>query len=152
MRFRGTFTPIDFNLRTYLAEFEESMKMQLEEAASRWLAAATGRIPLWSGMARASLAKVAELTNGRIVLSPLRGKSRVPEGRNLGTAEIVASGTNFYFEVSTSVIHFIIQENRNVGKSRSAPWGAFAAGQAAFDTYPFQVPPPDIGPDKPERI
>lgn len=131
MKFKARFRGLEFDLAAYLISLEDQMQLQLEEAAREWLAAVTGRVPLWSGMARGSLLKIAHLANGRIVVSPLKAKSRVAKGEILGDAEIKAETPEFYFKVSTRVPHYVEQESRNVGISPSAPWKSFEAGNTA---------------------
>lgn len=89
MRFTGQFVGVKLDLQSYRARLEAYLQEKLHEAVRAWLqviAGSGGRVPLWSGMARSSLLEISQLVDGRIVLSPLKAKSRVPEGRRLGTA------------------------------------------------------------------
>lgn len=144
MRFRGTYNGIDLRINEFINALDSTMQDHLEEGARLWIEATTGRVPLWSGMARASLLKISQLVNGRVVLSPLKGKSRIPKGTRLGEAEITAKYPNYKFEVATKVEHYVIQEDRNVGKSRSAPWRSFDAGADAFIAYAGTIGLPPV--------
>ena len=96
-----------------------------------WLKAATGRIPVWSGMARASLLNVAAEIGGSIVIQP-RAKSRISQGVPMGTVTPKYGPDDFTITISTSVPHYVLQEYTNVGVSKSAPWRSFDAGIAAY--------------------
>lgn len=104
------------------------MKIALRD----WLQAVSQRVPVWSGMARSSLFAVAQLAGGNLLLSPLKGASRIAAGRRAGTATIVKEGNSVVFTFSSTVLHYIEQEDSNVGVSRSAPWQSLKAGEDAF--------------------
>jgi hypothetical protein len=144
MRFRGTYRGIDFDLNKYTSVLDERMREHLEEGARLWIEATTGRVPLWSGMARASLLKISQLVSGRIALAPLKGKSRIPQGTRLGEAELTAKFPDYKIEIATRVEHYVIQEDRNVGKSKSAPWRSFSAGADAFIAYAGSIGLPPV--------
>jgi hypothetical protein len=149
MKFQGEFVGVTFDLNAYIALLDDHLREQLEEGARRWVEATTGRVPLWSGMARASLLKISELVSGVVVLSPLVGKSRVPSGRNLGNASIIANFPTYRFDVTSSVPHYVLQETQNVrartGRgSPSAPWRSFDAGREAFTEFMRSVGLPPI--------
>lgn len=109
-------------------EMEEATRLALQD----WLTAVSGRVPLWSGMARGSLYTVARLSGGQLVLAPLRARSRVTLGQLLGKAELQVRPGHVKFEFTSNVRHWEIQETRNVGISKSAPWRALEAGREAF--------------------
>lgn len=131
MKFRARFRGLELNVPAYITELESFMQNKLEEIAREWLTAVTGRVPLWSGMARASLLSVSRIANGTVVLSPLKAKSRVPKGERLGDAEIKIETPIYEFIASTRVPHYVRQEHDNVGVSMSAPWKSFEAGNSA---------------------
>jgi len=78
-------------------------------------------------MARGSLLELAELISGRILIQP-KVASRIPLGRALGTAEQI----DFILTITTEVPHYVLQEYKNVGVSRSAPWLSFESGAIAY--------------------
>lgn len=133
-KFRGSFSTIKLDVTQYTAALDAEMQQTLEKGAREWVAAATGRVPIWSGMARASLRPISKLANGNIVISPLMAKSRIPEGERLGSAELTARFPEYKLSIATSVTHFVIQDTTRVrrGGSPRAPWNAFAAGNAAL--------------------
>ncbi len=148
MRFFGEFIAARLNVAAYKALVDEFMSAKLQEGARVWLTAVTGRVPLWTGMARASLLDLSRLVNGQILLSPLQDRSRIPQGDSLGSARLLSSFPFYIFEVATQVPHYTLQEFKNVRTSTgrgspSAPWRSFDAGQAAFIEYArtVQLPP-----------
>lgn len=114
--------------REVLKDLEISVKLALRD----WLKAVSGRVPIWTGMARASLFAVAQLSGGHLLLSPLKGPSRIALGKSLGTATLETRGKEVIFTFSSDVLHYAIQENQNVGISKSAPWRSLKAGEEAF--------------------
>lgn len=109
---------------------EIAMKISLRD----WLkviAGPGGRVPLFTGMARASLFKVAQLSGGTLLLSPLRGASRVSMGKALGTASIRREGNKVVFRFRSSVPHWQSQES-SPGLSPSAPWQSLPAAANVF--------------------
>lgn len=132
MRFTGQFVTAKLDINAYKRVLTDYLRAKLKEATSKWLIATTGRVPVWSGMARGSLLEVAEFSQTTLVISPKDGvKSRIPLGRALGTAEPTENLDDFKIEIETSVPHYVSQEVRNVGVSKSAPWRSFDAGQEA---------------------
>ena len=135
MRFHGTFVGVKFDLPGYRRQLEDHLVELLHQGAKAWLqvvAGSGGRVPLWSGMARASLLELSELIDGRVVLSPLKGPSRVPKGRALGTAIQEISESKVQLTIETMVPHYTMQERANVGVSKTAPWQSLLAGRLAF--------------------
>ncbi len=137
MRFTGRFVGAKLDLQKYRTELEDYLLRRLHEAIKAWLqvvAGSGGRVPLWSGMARASLIELAQLIDGRIVLSPLKGKSRIPEGKTLGTVRQIITNCKIIIQIETDVEHYNVQEYTKVAGrgSPSAPWHSRAAGLIAF--------------------
>ncbi len=134
MKFTGTYTGIKFDLSAYQRRLETYLVELLHLGAKDWLkvvAGNRGRVPVWTGMARASLLELSELINGTILISPLKGKSRIQRGRALGTAVQEISKSNVKLTIQVSVPHYVEQE-RSSGRSPSAPWRSFSAGILAF--------------------
>ena len=145
-KFRGTFTTVNVDVNAYIATLDSFMQEKLEEAARRWVEAATGRVPVWTGMSRASLRPITKLANGTIVISPLQAKSRIPEGERLGDASLIARFPQYELKISTAVEHFVIQDETKVrrGGSPSAPWKAFEAGNAAMQAVLSEITLPPV--------
>jgi len=137
MRFFGEFKGAKLDLRRYKSALEVMLMRQLHEGVRAWLqviAGDKGRVPIWSGMARASLLEISRLVNGQIVLSPLKVKSRIGEGDSLGTALQTIDDGKIIIEIITNVPHYNVQEYRKVeGRgSPTAPWRSRDAGMIAF--------------------
>ena len=137
MKFTGTFVGIKLDLLLYQQQLQDYLVEILHEGAKAWLMAVAGRggrVPLWSGMARASLLELSELIDGTVVLSPLKAPSRVPQGRFLGTATQEISKSNVQITIETSVPHYTLQEYQRAkqGGSPRAPWQSLIAGAVAF--------------------
>ena len=132
MKFTGQFLGAKVDIDKYQQQLREAIENALEEGAKLWLKAVVGRVPLWSGMARASLLELSRLISGQVVLSPLKAKSRIPKGDSLGTAEYNSDRTTL--TITTNVKHYNVQEYRS-GISPSAPWRSLDAGAVAFSNY-----------------
>lgn len=126
MRFTGQFTGAKLDLSSYKKKMNAYLEAKLHEAANSWLQAVTGRVPVWSGMARGSLLELSELVSGKLAITP-KVKSRIPLGQSLGTA----IQDDFIIIITTAVPHYTLQEYTNVGVSKSAPWRSLNAGATA---------------------
>lgn len=149
MRFTGTYTGIKFDLSGYEQQLQDHLIDALHMGAKAWLKAVAGRggrVPLWSGMARASLLEISELIDGTVVLSPLKVPSRIPQGRTLGKATQKISTSKVDITIETSVPHYTLQEYQRAktGGSPRAPWHSLEAGIVAFRlaTKDVQLPKP----------
>lgn len=133
MKFTGHFTGPQLNLKAWEAELRTLLETKLHEYVREWLRAVTGRVPVWSGMSQASLLAISEMVGGRLVISP-KVKSRIPQGRALGTATKTMTKTDFNITIITKVPHYTSQEYRKSprGGSPSAPWFSLFAGSEAF--------------------
>lgn len=149
MKFTGHFTGAKLDLTAYQRRVEAHLKNELQRVTIAWLRAVTGRVPVWSGMARASLLNVAVEIGTHIAIAPIV-KSRMYLGQPMGTVE-ADYGLDPTIRISTSVPHYVLQEYKNVGISKSAPWRSFAAGAVAYNSTArtVQLPPLIF---KPKRI
>lgn len=132
MKFTGRFTGATLDTRAWRAQLRNHLEAKLNEGAKAWLGGVTGRVPVWSGMSQASLLKLSELVGGTIIISPKQGvKSRIPQGRDLGSATLVITDTDFTITIVTEVPHYTYQEYKK-GVSRTSPWFSQFAGNEAF--------------------
>lgn len=132
------------DLTAYKAKLDSYLEAELQRVAKIWLAGVTGRVPVWSGMARASLLFLAEMVGGRIAIAPVAGApNRIPRGKAMGTAQRLGP---YLIEVSTKVPHYVLQEYHNVGVSKSAPWLSFPNGAIAYRqaVKSVKLPRPDF--------
>ncbi len=147
MKFTGHFTGAKLDLGAYQRLLEAHLKNELRRVTKEWLRAVTGRVPVWSGMAQASLQNVATEIGTSLVISPGH-KSRVGLGTPMGTVNARYGPTDFTITISTRVPHYVLQESRNVGVSKSAPWQSFEAGAIAYlkAAQSVRLPQPVIKP------
>jgi len=137
MKITGQFVGLKLDSNAYLARLRKHLTKELQRVARAWLGGVTGRVPIWSGMSQASLLALSELANGKLVISPKANvKSRIPQGRALGTVIPKYGPDEFTFTIITDVEHYNIQEYSKVarGGSPSAPWRSLLAGELAFRT------------------
>lgn len=132
MKFTGQFVQIKLDQAQFAKELEKHLQKLIEEAATAWLAAVLGRVPLWSGMARASLLELSRLINGTVILTPLKAKSRIPQGEVLGTATPDYKPASVKITINTDVPHYNLQEYTQAG-SPTAPWRSLEAGNKAYE-------------------
>lgn len=131
MRFDGTFAAATINTIQFEKVLKNHLKIELRKVANAWLLGVVGKIPVWSGMSRGSLLELVKLINGKLVITPKGGvKSRITEGRSLGTAIENLDLNDFSITITTDVDHYNLQEYTNVDISQSAPWGSLIAGAA----------------------
>lgn len=149
MKFTGHFTGAKLDIDAYLTKLEKHLKNELHRVTKDWLHAVTGRVPVWSGMAQASLSAVAIEIGTSLVISPTH-KSRVGLGTVLGTVNANYGPTRATIAISLSVPHYVLQEFSNVGVSKSAPWRSFEAGAAAYlaSARSVRLPVPKLRPIK----
>ena len=143
MKFTGHLTGAKLDLQAYKSELDKYLEKVLRQAANAWLRGVTGRVPVWSGMAKASLLELSEMVNGNVVITP-RVKSRIPLGRSLGTAV----RDDFTITITTKVPHYTLQEHTNVGVSRSAPWQSLQRGAEYYKQVEVTLPKPVFKPKK----
>lgn len=155
MRFTGNFVGVKLDLSQYQQQLEDYLVEILHRGTKAWLQAVAGRggrVPLWSGMARASLLELSQLIDGTIVLSPLKAPSRISQGRSLGTAVQEISKSNVQITIETAVPHYTLQESQRAkqGGSPTAPWRSLIAGKVAFQsaTKDAKLPNPKFEPLK----
>jgi len=153
MKFTGHFTGAKLDLSAYQRRLEAHLAHELQRIARTWLRAVTGRVPVWSGMARASLLNVAVEIGTSIVIAPV-AKSRVSLGQPLGMVTSTYGPNDFTIRITSTVPHYVLQEYTHVGVSKSAPWRSFAAGAIAYRAVAQTVmlPPLVIKPVKIKAI
>ncbi len=128
----GYITTGHINTGQFERQFKQEMTFNLHKVVRAWLMAATGRVPIWSGMAMGSLLEVSETVNGGLIVTPRTGiKSRIGLGRSLGSADAEYGPSIYSMIIKSSVKHYVEQDVTNVGVSKSAPWMSFPAGMVA---------------------
>ena len=129
---KGYVTTGHINVSEFERQFKREMTLNLHNVVKAWLMAATGRVPVWSGMAMGSLLEVSETVDGGLIITPRTGvKSRISKGRSLGSADAEYGPSEYTMIIKSSVPHYVEQDVANVGVSLTAPWMSFPAGMAA---------------------
>lgn len=126
MRVTVTITQIRLDTTRFKRELENNLRNLARSAARAWLTRAVPAVPVYSGMARGSLLKIARLSSGKVSISGFKAPNRVPEGQRLGRAQLSAKG----FTIETAVAHYADQDE-NQGVSASSPWKSFQLGNRA---------------------
>jgi hypothetical protein len=102
----------------------------IKAGARAFILAEASRIPVWSGMAIASLAAAAaEVGGGTAININVSGTiedgtfigTRIAEGLSMGTSSVVVTKNGAKFTWATSVPHFIENETSTGPKSLKAP-------------------------------
>lgn len=122
----------------WLKEADPVFRKAFFTAIKAFLNEAVGHIPLWHGMARGSLLKVAAYVNPKvpgnpvvIPLSPLKGPSRINLGQQLIEFTFKFEAGKYFFSIEPRVEHFRYLD-RNAGASPTSPWESFKHGRKAF--------------------
>ena len=130
---KGYVTTGHINISEFLSQFKREMTLNLHKVIRDWLIAATGMVPIWSGMAMGSLLSVSETVGGGLIVTPRTGiASRVGLGRALGSADAVYGPDVYSMIIKSSVEHYVSQDV-SPGISKSAPWMSFPAGMSAAE-------------------
>ena len=128
----GYITTGHIDIFQFERQFKQEMTLNLHKVVRAWLAAATGKVPIWSGMAMGSLLNVSETVNGGLIITPRTGiRSRIGLGRSLGSADARYGPGEYSMIIKSSVPHYVVQDVTDVGVSQSAPWMSFPTGMAA---------------------
>lgn len=132
MKFTGSFALAEIDINKYKELLRQHLVKELKRVAGAWFEGAILKIPVWSGMSQASLLELVDLLNGTLLIEPIgNAPNRIAKGMALGTATLNQDFSDFNITIVTDVPHYNVQEYRNVGVSKSAPWHSLEAGQAA---------------------
>lgn len=133
-KFRSEFYKLKLNTKAISKTLHEYYSRTIREAARTWLRAvlASGRIPVWSGQALATLRPMArQLRVAMQPIKPLEGvKSRVAQGESKGifTIEYESLG-RYLFKYRTTVPYFHRNETTFVKNlTHPTPWHALRQG------------------------
>lgn len=129
---KGYVTLGTIDIKQFKKQFKQEMTLNLHKVVKAWLMAATGKVPIWSGMAMGSLLEVSETVNGGLIITPKTGiKSRIELGRSLGSVDAKYGPRIYSMIIKSSVPHYVVQDMTNVGISLTAPWMSFPTGMSA---------------------
>lgn len=126
---------------------EEQLNVAVRNAARAWMRAVVVQIPVWSGMARGSVAFadgtngfLSEFLNVAVPIDPEPGRTRrgknAEAGGEMGHYSFTDSRHVFQFYFRSDVPHWLFHEiyarPASVQQQIIAPWQALQYGEAAF--------------------
>jgi hypothetical protein len=122
----------------------EELERFLTRAATAWLNAVTGIVPVWSGAAQSTFKKLADSVNYHMLIAP-RARPRISLGRASGDGglEIDEKEGRYFFTYSTTLRHLIFNEFNSNPQADPAvfsdliepiPYKFQLAGQKAFES------------------
>lgn len=138
----------DYDFSGHMRTLDAVLKNQIRIAAQAWLRAVIPKVPVYTGMARSSLAPLGRFINIAVPVTPIARKSnRTPAmGESQSHFEFYDNGVVYNFQWSTSVIHFIANEfyASSLPLTHPTPWNAMQAGERAFNKYVKDILPTRI--------
>lgn len=109
-----------FTFKSKIAKFllHSQAEKILREAVKAWVKTAEENIPVWSGMSRATLVKLAATVNVNISLFVVPGAQapkgpgdRSSRGKNQSEGRLILEPGKYGFVYSSSVFHLAVNEN-----------------------------------------
>lgn len=151
-RFQGHLQHIFVDGKKFTKTFDDAAKVLIRQAAREWLRAAVLNVPVWTGMARGSLAfargpggNLSRFLNVAVPINPVSAtprwySQRIPKtpesGGRFAIYNFTSGNSRYGFTFRSDVIHFIINEFFTIRPvSRTSPWKSMEAGAEAFRTY-----------------
>lgn len=154
LKFTGRLVYIKFNKEKFNKTLDEKLHIQLRNAARAWLRAVIPNVPVYTGMARGSLAPLGRFLHVAVPISPIASRpGKSPEaGEQHSEFKFYRRSGQFVFSWNTTVLHYLINEFNDMSGilplTHPTPWHSIAAGNAAFKLYVEQVIPkrlPNLG-------
>lgn len=143
-RLYGRLSHIRFHQNKWTREFEKQIGILMRQAARAWLREVALQVPVWTGMAKGSVAfargpggHLARYLNVSIPIIPthyVKGKNPLAGGR-MGRYSFTNARHVWRFTFRTDVPHFILNEfySTPVGPQYKArPWNIFPAANEIF--------------------
>lgn len=156
------FDKMSFDSKKYIDELNKIVETVFREAAKEFFRVAASRIPVRTGFVRGAFGVDAK---GQLFKSNRKSRAKIVEyyyppfggkvgktptsGRQFATTikdQIKTDGKKIQFQFDVDITYFKIQDVKNIGRSRSAPWLAMQSGKLAFQAYiEKNLKLPDIG-------
>lgn len=143
MSFKIKVKIIKFNERGYSNALQAAIDNVIKDAAREWLREVILHVPVYTGMAKASLLPLGRFLNVAIPINPIatRKYGDVATGELMGffdfESDTQSRVSRFIFK--TDVAHYLINEfTDGLGSpplTHPTPWHSFAAGKSAFQKY-----------------
>lgn len=144
----GFMQELSISVNRYTKTLDETMQVQLRQAARAWLRAVLVAVPVWTGTARGSLKPLGAYLRVAVPISPIafrRGKGpEIGAGQSSFTFGTPKPGL-YTFEFNEQVAHYLINEFNDVSEhihlTHPTPWESFQRGEEAFQKYVDDVLP-----------
>ena len=145
-RIIAQFTNLKYDIEGHKKKVHEALQVQMRQAAREWLRAAIPLVPVYSGMARASLRPRARGTpGGRADRSPgpAHGPPQPRPRREQQRFSFTDDGVRYYFQWTTDVLHYQLNEyyTSRLKLTHPTPWESTEAGNVAFRKYAYSIAP-----------
>jgi len=142
LSFNLKFNILNIDIDKYSQHMDNHLQQKIRQAAREFIRATFPLVPVWSGMARASLLPLANILHVYMPISPVIDvPNRVLEGVALAITDYFQKTKfGYIFKVGTNVKHYNINEQMNVNPfgfhlKHPGPWNSFDAGEAAAKKY-----------------
>lgn len=149
MLIRGQLVVPDYDFAGHKLALDTALKIQIKMAARAWLRAVIPHVPVYTGMARSSLAPLGRFINLAVPISPIaRRTNRTPGmGESQSHFQFYDNGATYNFQWNTDVPHYIANEfySSNLPLTNPTPWHSLQYGERAFQDYvdnilPLRIP------------
>lgn len=133
---------LDLNINAFLSSLDKELTSILVKGTVEWVRTMDLAIPLWSGMSRGSLQKIAGLAGVSLFANPVpRAPNRRQAGELLeGDSELFTNNDNsgrYFMFWQSRVPHLVFNETNNANLvgfhlKSPGPYDALRRGQEAF--------------------
>lgn len=125
------------NLKRIQTAYNKHFKALLEEGAIAFVKAVYGRIPVYTGMARASVRPLANYLKVNVpIFGPYVRASRISKGESQGAFEFEYGPIEYRLTFKSAVFHYWLNENFYMNDKipliYKTPWNSLYAGVEAF--------------------
>lgn len=155
IRFTGRLYRMNFDITGYKKTYDEAMKVQIRQAARAWLRAVIPHVPVYTGMARGSLAPLGRFLRVAIPIrmNPNAAKRVRPgysqqAGEALGVFTFQDNSNGVYtFSFNTEVLHYYLNDTFDtkgagmVNLINKTPWDSAKYGEEAWNAYITSILP-----------
>lgn len=147
LQFNGQLQLLELDEAKFKKTLKEALQTQLRQAAREWLRAVIPAVPVYTGMARATLSPLGRLLRVSIPIHPVavRNDKSPSLGESKSSFNFDTSSNVFSFTWNNDVLHYLINEFNDVSKSiplkNPTPWNSIEKGNIAFHKYVEEVLP-----------
>lgn len=132
-------TELRFDRERFSQAFKEAIARQVRQGMRDFLRATMFRVPVYTGMARASLRPLGAFLRVAIPIAPIavRKGYSIAEGERQGAFAVRSDKWTYSITLSISVLHYFMNEffHSDLPLTHPTPWGSTTEGEAAFRRY-----------------